>query len=127
MSKIEVNKLHTFLGHNDSIYTLEKIDDTRFVSAGADGMVVLWDLKSPDEGEVIAKIEGSVYALAYDVVDGFLFVGQNNEGIHKVDLNKKHEVGSIQLGNYQIFSIRQIKETIWVGLSNGEIVILSNA
>ena len=66
MGKIEVKKLHTFLGHNDSIYTLHGLDDHRFVSAGGDGMVVLWDLRSPDEGEVIVKIEGSVYAVTFD-------------------------------------------------------------
>ncbi|MEQ9007028.1 MAG: WD40 repeat domain-containing protein, partial [Ekhidna sp.] len=53
MGTISAKKLHTFLGHNDSIYTLQELDDHRFISAGGDGMVVLWDLKLPDEGEVI--------------------------------------------------------------------------
>ncbi len=124
MGKIEVKKLHTFLGHNDSIYTLESIDDHRFISAGGDGMVVLWDLRSPDEGEVIVKIEGSIYALAYDSRKGFLYVGQNNDGIHKIDLKEKKEVGSIQLGDHQIFDLKVIGGQIWAGLSNGEIVCL---
>lgn len=125
MSKINVKKLHTFLGHNDSIYTLQSLDDHRFISAGGDGMVVLWDLRSPDEGEVIIKIEGSVYALAFDVEEGFLYVGQNNEGVHKIDLAKKKEVNSIQLGNHQLFDLKIINNQIWAGLSNGEVVVLS--
>lgn len=125
MSKIEVKKLHTFLGHNDSIYTLQCLDDHRFVSAGGDGMVVLWDLQSPDEGEVIAKIEGSVYALTFDEELGVIYVGQNNEGIHKIDLKEKKEVGSIQLGNHQIFDLKIIDGKIWTGLSNGEVIVLS--
>ena len=46
MSNIEVKKLHTFLGHNDSIYTLQALDDYRFISAGGDGMVVISGLDS---------------------------------------------------------------------------------
>ena len=124
MSNIKVKKLHTFLGHNDSIYTLQRIDESRFVSAGADGMVVLWDLKNPDEGEVVVKIEGSVYALAFDAAEQFLYVGHNDDGIHKIDLQEKKEVGSVQLGSHQIFSIQLVSDYLWAGLSNGDLVIL---
>ncbi|MEO9871148.1 WD40 repeat domain-containing protein [Ekhidna sp.] len=125
MSNISAKKLHTFLGHNDSIYTLCKLDDHRFVSAGGDGMVVLWDLKSPDEGEVIVKIPGSVYALLYDSKEDFLYVGQNGQGIHKISLKSKKEVKSVQLGEFQIFDFELIDDLIWAGLSNGEIVLLN--
>lgn len=125
MSKIEVKKLHTFLGHNESIYTLHGLDDYRFISAGADGMIVMWDLRSPDEGEVIVKIEGSVYAITYDPDEGMLYVGQNNDGVHLVNLNEKKEVNSVQLGDHQIFDLKIIKGKLWAGLSNGEVIILS--
>ena len=125
MSKIEVKKLHTFIGHNDSLYCLEALDDHRFFSAGSDGMVILWDLRSPDEGEVIAKVEGSVYAMTYISDDQTLIVGENNEGIHKIDLEKKKEVGSIQLGNHQIFDIESFEDKLWVALGSGELVQLN--
>lgn len=125
MNQIAIKKLHTFLGHNDSLYTLERVDTTRFLSAGGDGMVVLWDLQNPDEGEVIVKIPGSVYAIAYDKENGFLYVGQNNEGIHKIDFKTKKEVGSVNLGNHQIFDIKIFDGNIWVGLQSGEVVVLS--
>lgn len=125
MGKIDVKKLHTFLGHEDSIYTMERIDDQRFISAGGDGMVVLWNLESPDEGEVIARIKDSVYATVYDETEGFLYVGQNNDGVHKIDLKAKKEVSSVHLGDYQIFDLKIIDGKIWTGLSNGEIVLLA--
>ncbi|WP_425392612.1 WD40 repeat domain-containing protein [Ekhidna sp.] len=127
MSKIEVKKLHTFLGHNDSIYTLQVVDDKRFISAGGDGMIVLWDLESPDEGEVIVKIPNSVYALTYDPDEGYLYVGQNNEGIHKIDLQGKKEVKSIHLGDHQIFDLQLVDDKVSVGLSNGEVITLSKS
>ena len=125
MSKISITKVHTFLGHNDSLYTLERVDETQFLSAGGDGMVVLWDLKSPDEGEVIAKVQGSIYAICFDAENDVLYVGQNNEGIHKIDFSSKKEVGSVNLGNHQIFDIKLFDGNIWVGLQSGEIVILN--
>ncbi|NQZ75101.1 MAG: WD40 repeat domain-containing protein [Ekhidna sp.] len=125
MGKIEVKKLHTFLGHNESIYALERVDERRFVSSGADGMIVLWDLTSPDEGEVIAKVPSSVYAIHYDTDEDCLYIGQNNQGVHKIHLSSKEEVGSIQLGEFQIFAIKAIGDLIWAGLSNGEVVVLS--
>ena len=87
-------------------------------------MVVLWDLNVPDEGEVVAKIENSVYALKYLANEKSLFVGDNHQGIHKVDLESKKEIASLSLGNHQIFSIEEVGSNLWVALSNGEVVVL---
>lgn len=125
MKNISVKKLHTFLGHNDSIYKLEQVDDSRFLSAGGDGMVVLWDLNTPDEGEVVAKVAGSVYAMAYDASSDLLFVAENSSGIHKIDLAKKKEIGSIQLGNHQIFDVKIFQDRVWVGLATGELIVMN--
>ena len=125
MNKISVKKLHTFLGHNESIYTLEEVSDQKFLSAGGDGMVVLWDLETPDEGEVIVKVPGSIYAIHYDPKEKALYVGQNNEGLHKIDFETKKEIGSVNLGNHQIFDIKIIDNELWVALQSGEVVILT--
>lgn len=127
MSNIQVKKLHTFLGHNDSLYSLEACDDHRFFSAGSDGMVVLWDLRSPDEGEVVAKVEGSIYAMTFDAATAQLYVAENNEGIHKIDLQQKKEVASVQLGNHQIFDLKFKDQQVWAALQSGEVVILSDS
>ncbi|MFK7951648.1 MAG: WD40 repeat domain-containing protein [Ekhidna sp.] len=126
MSNIEVKKLHSFSGHNDSIYSLEKMDDSRFFSSGGDGLVVLWNLESPDEGEVIVKTPESIYAMAFDQGSNHLLIGQNNSGIHKVSVAEKKEVKSIEIGKYQIFALKLHEDRIWAGLSSGEVVILSS-
>lgn len=125
MSKITAKKLNTFLGHNDSIYTLEQIDQDRFVSAGGDGMIIIWDLNNPDEGEVMAKVKGSVYAMVFDHEKKVLFVGENNQGIHAIDLNSKKEINSIHLGEVQLFDLKIINDQIWAALSSGEVIVLN--
>ncbi|MEP5613926.1 MAG: WD40 repeat domain-containing protein [Cyclobacteriaceae bacterium] len=127
MGNIDIKKLHTFLGHNDSLYSLEALDDHRFFSAGSEGMVVLWSLKAPDAGEVVAKVEGSIYAMAYDPNENALYVGENHQGIHKIDLEKQKEVGSVQLGNHQIFDLKIDNGAIWAALESGEIVKVSTS
>lgn len=126
MSNIHVKKLHSFSGHTDSIYSLEPLDDSRFFSSGGDGLVVLWNLETPDEGEVIVKTPESIYAMAFDHKSNHLLIGQNNAGIHKIDISEKKEVKSIELGEHQIFALKVNDDRIWVGLSSGEIVILSS-
>ncbi|MEM6815374.1 MAG: WD40 repeat domain-containing protein [Bacteroidota bacterium] len=125
MNKISVKKLHTFLGHNGSIYSLEEICDQKFLSAGGDGMVVLWNVETPDEGEVLLKVSGSIYAVKFDNINSVLYVGQNLYGIYKIDFNSKKVITSIRFGNYQIFDIQIIKDTLWVALQSGEVVILT--
>lgn len=122
---IQIKKLHTFLGHNDSLYSLERLNDQRFFSAGSEGMVVLWDLKAPDEGEVVAKVDGSIYAMAYDAASNSLFVAENNEGIHKIDLELRKEIASMKTGNHQIFDLKVEDGMVYAGLESGEIVALS--
>lgn len=125
MSSIKIEKPHTFSGHTDSIYSLCKVDHKRFLSAGADGMVILWDLSKPNEGELVVKISGSIYAMEYHEESGILYLGHNNDGVHSINLQNKQELGSIHLGAHQIFTIKIIENTLWVGLQSGEIVILS--
>lgn len=125
MSIKSAKKLHTFLGHNDSVYALAQTDEDKFLSAGGDGMIIQWDLQHPDEGVVVAKVSGSVYALAHDAPSGSVYVGQNNDGIQRIDLNERASINSIHLGTLQIFDIKIIDDQVWAGLSNGEVVVLS--
>ena len=125
MINISIKKRNTFLGHTDSIYTLEPVSEHEFVSAGGDGLVIRWHLSDSDEGEVIAKVPGSVYALKHDPDDNMLYVGQNNEGIHKIDLREQKEVRSVNLGLHQVFDIEVVDGMVWVALQTGELVVLS--
>jgi WD40 repeat protein len=98
MSPIQVSKLHAFTGHNDCVYTLApSVSDSIFFSGGGDGMVVKWDLTQPNQGELIARLPNSVYALHHDKKSNLLIAGHNYEGIHLLDWQSKQEVGSLKL------------------------------
>lgn len=123
--KIQVQKLFSLDGHNDCIYSLESgAKPNLFYSASGDGMVVEWDLKSPEHGQLIAKMKNSVYALNYRPKDEIVLVGQNFEGVHFINTNTRKDDGSVQISNAQIFDIQVHGNRIVVGSADGTLYVL---
>lgn len=123
MSKVQVEKLHTLTGHRDAIYTLLAGADPSIVfSAAGDGMVVKWDLRQPETGELIARLPNSIYALAYDTNTDLLIAGHNYDGIHLLDWKQKKEVGSLHLGTASVFDIRVRGREAIVAMGDGSLV-----
>jgi len=90
MSGISVSKSSVFSGHRDCVYVLAKGITSNIVFSGAgDGMIVKWDLTHPDQGELIAKLDNSIYALHYHALSNVLIVGHNYDGIHYLDWENK--------------------------------------
>lgn len=125
MSKTQVNKLHTLTGHNNSIYALAEGPDPRFFYTGSgDGMVVEWDLASPKDGKLLARLPHSVYALVVDPKRDLLFIGHNFEGVHVVDLKTKKEIWSLKITAESIFDMKVYHDQLFVGTGGGVIVVL---
>ncbi|MFC0183843.1 WD domain-containing protein, G-beta repeat-containing protein [Pseudarcicella hirudinis] len=121
-----VEKIDTFSGHRDSVYSLERTPDKQhFFSAGGDGLVVRWNLEKPDVGELIAKVPASVYAMCYEEKSKQLWVGQNFEGIHVFDIENKQEVKSIKITSSSIFDIKMYENLAIVCLGDGTVIIMS--
>jgi len=128
VNNISVNKLNTLTGHNDCIYTLERsTSDNLFFSGAGDGMVVQWDLNDSENGQLIAQVPNSIYALKYSPRTGILGVGQNYEGIHLIDVASQKEIGSIKFTEGAIFDIQILDKFLIIGTGNGELIILDPA
>ena len=122
---IHVNKIDTFTGHRDCVYALERSgEEHRFFSAAGDGFVVRWNLEKPDVGELIAKVKNSVYALAFLPQENHLWVAQNQEGIHVIDLETKQELRSIKLSPAFYFDIQIYDGSAFIADSTGVISVI---
>jgi WD40 repeat protein len=120
---IQINRLHSITGHNDCIYTLEgSSENSRFFSASGDGMVVSWDLSTPENGELIAKLPHSVYALHFHPLSGLLIAGHNYEGIHLLDWKNKKETASLKLTVAAVFDIKSFENYLFVATGDGMIL-----
>jgi len=125
MSKIQVTKLHTLSGHKDSVYTIEGVADSQFVSGAGDGMIVLWDLEQPEDGQLVAKLDNSIYAIHQESQHGFLLVGHNYDGLHVLDWKNKKELGSLNFTEAAIFSINSHNQLAYVGTGDGEMIVIN--
>lgn len=123
--KIQVEKRATLTGHRDSIFMLEKADDTCFFSSGSDGMLVMWDIQKPDTGKLVAKVSNSVYAGLYIPEEHKLFIGENFQGIHLIDLNTRKEIASISLGKAPVFDLKGYKDIILCASGDGALMVLN--
>ncbi|HEY0652875.1 MAG TPA: WD40 repeat domain-containing protein, partial [Chryseosolibacter sp.] len=125
-SPVQVKKLHTITGHRDCIYTLQGgASADGFFSAAGDGMVVRWSLTDPENGEVVAKLPNSIYALHYHKPSGLLITGHNYEGIHLLDWQNKKETGSLQLTKAQVFDINKFDSAIIVATGDGTVTMVN--
>lgn len=87
-------------------------------------MVAAWDLRQPDQGQLVARVPASVYALCHVPDDGHLWIGQNFEGLHVIDLDTKKEIRSIKITESAIFDIKHWQSTICVATGDGTVLLL---
>lgn len=124
MTSIQVQKLHTLTGHRDAVYTVVGgAKPSRFFSGAGDGMVVSWDLEKPEEGELIAKLPNSVYALHQ--VGDILIAGQNFSGIHLLDPREKRELASLKTTEAAIFDLQNIDNDLLIASGDGAFTVVN--
>lgn len=125
MTQVQIKRLHSLTGHRDAVYTLQggaKSSDV--FSASGDGMVVRWNLDAPENGELIARLPNSVYALRYLKDADTLIAGHNYEGIHLLDWQNKKELGSLKLTSAAIFDIQSMGDRVLVASGDGSVSLV---
>lgn len=104
-----------FTGHKGSVYALcPAASPSSFLSASGDGSVVRWDLKNPENGITEARVGRAIFAM-YRADDQLLYLGDEDGGLHVVDLAERQEV---QLERAHVKGIFAIKE-----LPGGRLVV----
>jgi WD40 repeat protein len=129
---IQIQKIHTLTGHRDCVYALQQGEQSnQFFSGAGDGMIVLWDIENsslPDnqvnEGELIAKLPNSVYALHYLQKQNLLVAGHNYDGIHLLDWKEKKEINSLQLSKAAIFDIQSFENNLFIASGDGTVSVV---
>ena len=124
MSPVTVTKVATLTGHRDSVYALEAVpQSTTFFSGAGDGMIVQWNLGSED-GEAIAQLGASIYALRYDTTTGLLLAGHNFEGLRVIDWRARKEVGSLKFTSSAIFDLVVTGTHAWAAGGDGVLSVV---
>ncbi len=125
LQMLQVQKVHTLTGHRDCVYSLQSGEqNNEFFSGAGDGMVVLWNLQNPDEGQLIAKLPNSVYALCYLRDQNLLVAGHNYDGIHVLNWKERKELTSLQLSKTAIFDIQSFGNNLFVASGDGTVSVV---
>ncbi|MEY3417068.1 MAG: hypothetical protein RL060_1180, partial [Bacteroidota bacterium] len=125
MSTIEVTKIATYSGHKDCIYSIvQGINPAHFFTADGEGMVVIWDLQKPNQGEVFAQVPHSIYALCVDVKTNTLLIGENTMGIHLINISNHQQTKSLKITDGNIFDIITTEHAIMVACGDGKVIVL---
>lgn len=125
MNNITVTKKFQFSGHRDGVYRIESGPEPQlFFSAAGDGMIVLWDLTKPDQGQLIGRMENSIYALEFWKEKNLIIAGHNYDGIHILDWQNKKEVGSLNFTKAAIYDIKMNDKLAFIATGNGEVIVV---
>jgi WD repeat-containing protein 61 len=123
-----VHKIATLAGHRDAVYALTGGPGSTIYSSGADSLVVAWDAADPTrDGELLARVENSVYALRHLPGLNMLALGHNFQGIQVIDLAGKQLAYATALPPVAIFEIvfSASRQRLYVALGDGTLAVLS--
>ena len=122
-----VTRMATLAGHRDAVYALTGGPASRVFSGSADGMVVGWDAAEPArDGELLARVPNSVYALRHLPALDLLVLGHNFQGIQVIDLSGKQLAHATALPPVAIFEIvfSASRQRLYAGLADGTLAVL---
>ncbi|MBD2770512.1 WD40 repeat domain-containing protein [Hymenobacter sp. BT664] len=123
-----VTKIATLAGHRDAVYALTSGPGSTIYSGSADGMVVSWDAATPErDGELLARVENSIYALRYLPELNLLVLGHNFQGIQAIDLSRRQLAWATALPPVAIFEIvfSESRQRLYVALGDGTLAVLA--
>ncbi|MBI1184912.1 hypothetical protein GC194_11615 [bacterium] len=121
---IEVRLKHYLAAHHDAVYSIAVINQNEFYTGGGDGMLLHWNLNQPDKAQVLARTDGSVYAIKL-LADETLLVATNSGFLYGINPKTKQLISEKNLGK-TIFSIALLSaDTAVAGLADGHVVAVS--
>ena len=123
-----VRKIATLAGHRDAVYALTGGADSTLYSGSADGLVVGWDAADPArDGELLARVENSVYALRHLPGLNLLVLGHNFQGIQALDVAERRLAHATALPPVAIFEIvaSESRQRLYVALGDGTLAVLT--
>ena len=127
-SRPNARNIATLAGHRDAVYALAgRAGSDQIFSSGADGLVVAWNAADPaQDGELLARVDNSVYALCELPERNWLLLGQNFQGVQAIDLQSRTLVYATALPPVAIFDLvySESRQRLYCALADGTLAVL---
>lgn len=125
---ITLTKITQFSGHKDAIYTLVYHKKDKYaISAGADGMVVQWDIYGDGNGKLLANVENTIYSMHLDESENELLLVTRSGELIQIDLLKKNTPKRVIMSKSPIFSILKTEHFLYIGDEKGTLYQLNHS
>lgn len=122
LPSLSLEKIAQLTGHNAAIYWLGAGSHPySLLSAAGDGWLVEWDLRNPDLGQLIAKVETQAFSALSIAKGQSAVVGNMNGGIHWIDLKEPAKTKNISHHKKGVFAIQKVGNHIYTAGGNGMI------
>ena len=113
-----------FMGHRGPVYVLSAgFGMGSFLSGSGDGSVVRWNIHEPNTGTIVAKVGRAIFAMHHPA-PGVVYLGDEDGGLHVVDLEHREEVQLEKAHGKGIFDITHLPDgRLVVAGGDGEISV----
>jgi len=120
VKKIQVQKLAQLTGHDASIFKVMPYKEKNlFLSGGGEGWVVVWDLKQPEMGRLVSKIDKQIFSLLYLKGHETIVAGNMDGGVHWINLNDPTNTQNIAHHSKGVFAIERVGESVFTAGGDG--------
>lgn len=120
--ELRLRRHAVFSGHKAAVYcVVSALQDGFFLSGGSDGHVIEWELSEQVNPRIIARSTGAIYSLLALRDEALLFIGNNQGGIHVVDVKEKRELHYWKAHQTGVFDLKWMPHTreIWAAGADG--------
>lgn len=107
-------------GHRASVFAVGMgREEYHIISGSGDGWIVNWDLRNPEEGKLIAKVEGQIFSLQMIENSNIIVAGTYAGNVHFIDLKNPDETKIFPHHPKGVFAICQVGKFIFTGGGDG--------
>lgn len=107
-------KVAQLTGHNSSIFSIVPFGQSRyFISGGGEGWIVLWDLDTPELGQLKAKVGKQIFSLWAKESSNLAVAGNMDGGLHWVNFSNASGNRNISHHTKGVFSIVEAEGAVW--------------
>ena len=111
--KVQIQKKTQLTGHNSSIFKVVPFKHPHlFLSGAGDGWIVVWDLRDPEMGRLLSKVETQIFSMKYLKDHEMIVAGNMDGGIHWINLNDPDITKNIAHHKNGVFAIERVGESV---------------
>ena len=111
----------SFVGHQASVYSICAFDEHRFITGDGDARAVLWDVRQPERGRLLATAEAHVFSVEYLPEWRRLVMGTMYGGVHWVDLGNGQPIADVRQHEKGVYAMQRVGNRLYTGGGSGRL------